>query len=269
MRRSAALTTLTAVTALALASAGCSGDGGGDDGAAKQSPSASTSAGASGSPVAQQRYLATAHRLPVSGSVKPADADLLAYPQRWCGELGAGHDLADTFTPGTILYPMGSRWMLQPADARELLAAGVASYCPQFSGKVAQMPAPAATSPSPKPTSTPKLRGQCRFLTLDEVAEASGAQPYEATESMGFCLYLAGSASTAVSVAFGSRATDIGAGKPVSGVGGEARWDATELTLTVRTHGGVLSVGIGPAATTTDAQGAATTLVREAERRLP
>ncbi|MFI1095697.1 hypothetical protein [Streptomyces sp. NPDC020917] len=264
------MTTLTAVAALALAVSGCSGDGGGDDGAGTQSPSASagTSTGAPADPGAQQRYLATAHRLPVSGSVKPVDADLLAYPQRWCGELGLGHDLAGTFTPGTVVYPMGSRWMLQPVDARKLLAAGVASYCPQFSGQVAKMPAPAAT-PATSSAPTSKLTGQCRFLTLDEVAEATGTRPYEATESMGFCLYLADMARTAVSVAFGSRATDIGTGKSVSGVGGEARWDANERSLNVRTHGGVLSVQIGPASTTADARGSAVSLVREAERRLP
>jgi hypothetical protein len=262
MRRSAALTCLTAVTASVLALAGCSSGGGGDDGAAS-----TTQPAPSRSPSAQERYLAAAHGLSFLGSL-PHDAELLAYPPKWCAGLRAGRDPAALFSPDSPLYPRGTAWGLQQADAHRLLAAGVASYCPQFGGKVAALPADGGATASATATAPAKLRGQCRFLSLDEVARATGTRPYDATESMGFCLYLAGTASTVVSVGFHQNATDIGSGETVSGLGGQARWDADQRILNVRTHGGVLSLSVA-ADGVPDARATAASLVRTVERRLP
>lgn len=265
MRRTAVALFAVAVAVLALAGCGDSGNAGhGDDASPKRSPSPT--------PGKEQLYLDAAHGLTYYGA-QPDDGELLAFPPQWCKELQAGHDMLRVIdTPGSRLYPHGKTWRMAKPDARTLLDAGVAQYCPAQRGKIAggAQNGGGTSSPTPSATSAKPLHGQCRYLTLDEVAEATGQEPDDAAESMGFCMYLVPpAASTLVSAGFHSGASDIGSGAPVPGLGRQARWDDTTHGLHVRTHGGVFSLSVTLDGGTKDPKDVAVALFHTAEPRLP
>jgi hypothetical protein len=114
-------TTILLTAALLAGAAGCStGD-------------SKTPATASSSPTVspEDKFLREAKLLTFTGT-PPGDAELAALPPQWCDELAAGHSVEYLFddTGGAGLYPYGSGWGMEKADANKLLVAGVRAYCP-------------------------------------------------------------------------------------------------------------------------------------------
>lgn len=128
-------TTAAAVAVLLLALTACSssndGDGGGDGKAgAKHSPSQTADP--------SRAYLAAAHRIEFT-SRRPDDAELTAFPPKWCAGLDGGHSTAWLFSGGGgNLYPNGMDWGTVKKNANELLVAGVKAYCPKHTDTVTE-----------------------------------------------------------------------------------------------------------------------------------
>lgn len=129
MRRTTTAALLTAV--LLAGAAGCSS---GDDADAKPTATASASPSLS----AEDQFLRAAKTLKFTGT-QPGNAELVALPPQWCDELSAGHSVTYLFDDAEGgLYPYGSGWGMEKADAYELLVAGVKAYCPENAAAVVE-----------------------------------------------------------------------------------------------------------------------------------
>ncbi|WP_330335867.1 hypothetical protein [Streptomyces sp. NBC_00557] len=84
----------------------------------------------------ENRYLKSAASLSYAHK-HPTDAELLAFPPKWCQDLALEHSVEYVLDPnGGGLYPMGQDWGMLLKDAHELLIVGVTVYCPEYRGQV-------------------------------------------------------------------------------------------------------------------------------------
>ncbi|MFG3116382.1 hypothetical protein ACGF4C_18460 [Streptomyces sp. NPDC048197] len=69
----------------------------------------------------------------------PTQAELLAYPPKWCAALKQGHSVDYLFGAAQgRLYPIGMDWGTEKADAYRALVMAVEAYCPTYRGRVVQ-----------------------------------------------------------------------------------------------------------------------------------
>ena len=127
--------TRTTATALLLiaALAGCSSSSGGDEGkpAAAETPTASP----------EEQFLTVVHDAQFASWADsgPTDAELAAYPPKWCAEFEKGHSVDHVLNADAgALYPIGAEWGTKKEDAQELLVLGVKFFCPELRQQVTE-----------------------------------------------------------------------------------------------------------------------------------
>lgn len=125
MRTRTALASLTAVLLLALTA--CSSN----DEPSAGKPAATTAP--------EDEFLANAKAANFDSwkAAAPPDAELAAFPSKWCVELKAGHGAA-YILGNDALYPIGQNWGTAKPDAQELLVLGITAYCPEYRDQITQ-----------------------------------------------------------------------------------------------------------------------------------
>lgn len=70
---------------------------------------------------------------------QPSDAELTAFPPKWCAALAQGHSvewMLNATARNDDYYPVGQEWGTNIMDARSLVVLGVTVYCPEYLNQV-------------------------------------------------------------------------------------------------------------------------------------
>lgn len=123
-------TTLAAVAVTVLVLAGCS-----------STTSSTPKAVPSSSPAVskEDQFLAAIHGASIASWAinGPTDAEILAYPDKWCAALDDGHSVSYILS-GAGMYPAGMSWGTKKADAEHVLVMAVTAYCPSHRAALVQ-----------------------------------------------------------------------------------------------------------------------------------
>lgn len=129
MRRTA---TAVATAAALLSTLSACGDAG-----AEAEPKASASTTYKLNPRDQFLQAVNAAGFESWAETRPSQDELLAFPERWCTELKAGHSVEWLLGDGG-LYPIGDNWGTEKPEAQEAVVLGVEAYCPKLKDQVTE-----------------------------------------------------------------------------------------------------------------------------------
>jgi hypothetical protein len=75
---------------------------------------------------------------PADENPAPTDAQIAAYPPRWCSAAAEGHSVDWMFDMDNMdhYYPVGDDWGTVIDNARTLVVLGVTAYCPKYRDQI-------------------------------------------------------------------------------------------------------------------------------------
>jgi hypothetical protein len=122
-----ARTATAALAAVLLLTAGCTGSSGDK---AEPAPTVSK----------EDKFLADLNDTDITSwnDKRPADEEILLFPEDWCAGLKKGHSVEYLFGDGGGLYPIGSDWGTKKDDAYTVLVLAVTAYCPEHRDAVTE-----------------------------------------------------------------------------------------------------------------------------------